>query len=128
MSTMKLTAVKSWKITKLVWNTIIKYSDVFIVLPVTTILFFNCYWLIRIADSNANVLDLGNLSILLFNFLVLMIIFVSSSFIYTSYFGDAFPSKTWEKDLKNPLAAKLISAGLWITTLLISYFVLVRNL
>jgi len=125
---MKLTAVKSWKITKLVWNTIIKYSDVFIVLPVTTILFFNCYWLIRIADSNANVLDLGNLSILLFNFLVLMIIFVSSSFIYTSYFGDAFPSKTWEKDLKNPLAAKLISAGLWITTLLISYFVLVRNL
>jgi len=125
---MKLTAVKSWKITKLVWNTIIKYSDVFIVLPVTTILFFNCYWLIRIADSNANVLDLGNLSILLFNFLVLMVIFVSSSFIYTSYFGDAFPSKTWEKDLKNPLAAKLISAGLWITTLLISYFVLVRNL
>jgi len=125
---MKLTAVKSWKITKLVWNTIIKYSDVFIVLPVTTILFFNCYWLIRIADSNANVLDLGNLSILLFNFLVLIVIFVSSSFIYTSYFGDAFPSKTWEKDLKNPLAAKLISAGLWITTLLISYFVLVRNL
>ena len=125
---MKLTAVKSWKITKLVWNTIIKYSDVFLVLPVTIVLFFNCYWLIRKADPNANVLDLGNLSILLFNFLVLMVIFVSSSFIYTSYFGDAFPSKTWEKDLKNPLAAKLITTGLWISTLLISYLVLIRNL
>jgi hypothetical protein len=124
----KLAWLKTWKISKLGGQTIKKYSDVVIVLPATFILFLNCYWLLRIADPTAAVLDFGTLSILLFNFLTLMVIFISSSFIYTSYFGDAFPSKTWEKDLKNPLAAKIISGLLWLSTVAVSYFVITRNI
>lgn len=119
--------IKKDKIGKNIFSIIKKYSDVLIVLPIAILLFFNSYWLIRSQDQTAMVLDVGNVSILLFNFLTLMLTFCSASFIYITYFGDAF-KKGWEKTINDPLKCSIISGILWISTLIISYLILTRNL
>jgi hypothetical protein len=123
----RLAAIKTWKITKIVGDFIKKYSDICVVLPIAMLLFTNCYWLLRLVDPTAMVLDFGNLSILVFNFLTTIVTFVTASFIYTTYFHDGF-TKGWEKQIGNPVIAKLISGGLWLSTLVVCYFILTRNL
>lgn len=119
--------ISGWIKTKWLGRFIKKYIDIFVVLPITFILFFNSYWLIRIIDPTAAVLDIGNISILLFNFLITVVLFCTSYFFYASYFSDIFKNG-WEKSIKNPVIAYLISAGLWISTLIVCYFTLTRNL
>ena len=123
----KLAAVKTWSLTKLVGNCIKKYSDICIAIPIVSILFATSYIWLRMIDNTAQILDIGSVSILLFNILVLGCIFSTAYFYFALFFKDLFQTG-WEKLLDNPRDAYLINLALWLSTLIISYLVLTKNL
>lgn len=122
----KIAAIKTWKVSKLIGNFIKKYSDVFIALPIVAILFTTSYWWLRLLDTTAQILDIGNLSILLFNILVLACVFSGSYFYFALFFKDLF-SSGWQKKL-NQRDALIINLVLWISCLVPTYLILTRNL
>ena len=122
----KLAWLKTWKISKVIGDFIKKYSDVFIALPIVSVLFTTSYWWLRLLDNTAQILDVGNLSILLFNILVLACIFSGAYFYFALFFKDLF-STGWHKKL-DPKFAFAIDLILWLSCLITTYFVLTRNL
>lgn len=102
------------------------WSDLVILAPSAFILFIVGQGVIRLLDPTAATLELGVLSVLNWNIFLLLITGSLSYFLYDLWFGDFF-KKGWEKDF-TPIQAATISLILWVTTLLVSVFILLRNL
>lgn len=103
------------------------WSDVLFVLPVVALVVaFNSVWTFWF-DPTPNVLDAGFLSLLTFNILKWAVVMTGSYYIWQLYFrGDIF-NKDWQ-DRLTPLQSAIISVVLWISILIVSYLVLLRDL
>jgi purine-cytosine permease-like protein len=110
------------------FNFIKKWSDVLIVLPITAALVItNTAWA-RYIDPTSNVLDAGFIVVLNFNILKFMAIMILSYFIFQNFFrGDIFHDG-WEKKIKNPVHAAVISVALWISVLVVAFFTITKDL
>ncbi len=103
-----------------------QWADLLILLPITLLLFVTGNNWIRLLDPTASVVELGTLSILIFNLVCLFAISSSAYFLYSLWFKDLFAGEWWAKLTRwQAVKAHLI---LWTTVLLLSAYVLLRNL
>jgi hypothetical protein len=103
-----------------------QWMDLLILLPITLLLFVTGNDWIRHLDPTASVVELGTLSILIFNLVCLFSISSAAYFLYSLWFNDLFTGDWWAKLTRwQAVKAHLI---LWTTVLLLSAYVLLRNL
>jgi hypothetical protein len=112
---------------KKLFNFIKEWSDALILLPVVLCLVvFNHIW-VAFIDPTANVLDTGFVVILTFNILKWTLVMLGSYFIWQLYFRADIFEKGWQEKL-TPLQSAIISIVLWLSVLITSYFILLRDL
>ena len=126
----KIAAVKTWEISKLIAKFIKNWSDLIIFLPLSLVIFITSDRWVRHLDPTAAVLSAENFSIVSFNWFILFLTFSSSYVIWRLYFGgDYFTKQWWKKvETKNPVVAPVVSAVLFIVTLVVCYLILGKNL
>lgn len=102
------------------------WAEITVVLPATLTLVLFGNILIHLIDPVASWIDAGTLSILIFNLVCLSLTFGFSYLVYKINFGDWFKDD-WAEKL-TPLQGAVINLILWISTVGISAFVLLRNI
>ena len=103
-----------------------EWHDLVILVPTTLLLFIICDKLIRSIDPTASVLELGVLSLLNWNLFLLLLIGSVAYYLYNLWFSDYFTG-TW-KEYLTPFQGAIINVILWLSTLWLSCYVLLRNL
>jgi hypothetical protein len=111
---------------KALFRFFVRWHDLIILAPSALILFIIGENFIHAIDPTASTLELGVLSVLNWNLFLLLLIGSASYYLYSLWFGDYF-SNGWEYKL-SPFQGAVLSFLLWITTLCVSCFVLLRNL
>jgi hypothetical protein len=111
---------------KKLWKLLKEWHDLVILAPSALILFVIGGELIRAIDPTASVVELGVLSILNWNLFLLLLIGSVSYYLYNLWFSDYF-SGLWNEYL-TPFQGAVINTVLWLSTLWLSYCVLLRNL
>lgn len=111
---------------KKIFSFIAQWSDILIFIPVALVVFIFNGRLIRSLDPTASIVNVEFLSILNFNILVFGCVSTAAYFIYNLFFHDYF-NKGWEDRVGN-VQAGITHLVLWITTLVLSYFIITHNL
>jgi hypothetical protein len=103
-----------------------QWNDLLILAPSALVLFIIGDKLIRSIDPTAATIEMGVLSILNWNVFLLLVTGSLAYYLYQLWFGDYFEGN-WSSKL-NPLQAALINVILWLSTLSLSAYILLRNL
>jgi ABC-type bacteriocin/lantibiotic exporter with double-glycine peptidase domain len=111
---------------KKLWKLLKDWHDLIILVPSALILFILGGVGIRLLDPTASVVELGVLSVLNWNLFLLLLIGSVAYYLYNLWFSDYF-SALWNEYL-TPFQGALINTVLWLSTLWLSCFVLLRNL
>ena len=105
---------------------VIKWNDLLILAPSALVIFLIGDRVIRALDPTAATLELGVLSVLNWNAFLLLVTGSISYYLYNLWFGDFFEDD-WAYRL-HPFQAAIINVILWLSTLLLSSYILLRNL
>lgn len=111
---------------KKTFSFVAQWSDILIFIPIALLVFIFNGHLIRALDPTASIVNVEFLSILNFNILVYGCVATPAYFIYNLFFHDFF-TKGWEEKV-GPTQAGITHVVLWVTTLILSYFVITHNL
>lgn len=111
---------------KKIFKIISEWQELFLILPITLFLVLFGNKAVQHLDPTSSWLDSGTLSILFFNLLIWAVTFGAAYLFYKFSFSDRFIDG-WEKQI-SPLAATVIHLILWLTSLGITAFILLRNI
>jgi hypothetical protein len=103
-----------------------QWNDLLILAPSALVLFILGDKLIRSIDPTAATIEMGVLSVLNWNAFLLLVTGSLAYYLYQLWFGDFFEGD-WTSKL-SPIQSALINVILWLSTLSVSSYILLRNL